>query len=244
MIKIDKNIYHWLNFSTNPIIGPLAFASSTLTYFNKTIYYFSVFFKTFYYNIKQSKNYINFFLNLKNENVSKSFNCSFSENKFEFLVFASLFYLFCSYIFLGSSNISFSNEGIWLLVLSTVVVFANLYYKSKFSQYKSSFEVQIDSITKLLSRNAELVQQIGELEVSLLSAQQSELNNIESFYIFIDNLELNSSNYVELFEIAFNKTFQDHIYYLVSLTLFRENAFFSFELRDLNEEIVEEGFEV
>lgn len=255
MFKTNQNLERWVNFFTNSIIGLLgAFALSILVFINWLIKSFILVVVTAWYRVKYGKAYgnpLNEFIStsLKEYDFVKNFEYSFnfSTNRVEFLFFAALFYLFSIYALLGSSSILFSNEGIWLVVLSVAVVFGNIYYQSHFANQKSNFEIQIDSITKLLSHNAELVEEISKLENSLLFAQIENLSSLEFLFIFIDNLEVQpkdlEESYSNFFEANLNKTFQDHFHYLASLTIFRENLFLSVELKDLNEEIAEEGFE-
>lgn len=154
-----------------------------------------------------------------------------------------------SFFFLGSAEILLSNESLWLIALTAAVLGGNKYYQVVYGSQKNSMEIQISSITKLMNQNAELAEEISNLEVSII-AEQLELAKIfEDLYVVVsanvenfDNDVSVQSSEAQYLEVV-NSVFAEQLKYFVAIYLARESVTSNTILKDLNEEIAFETFE-
>lgn len=154
-----------------------------------------------------------------------------------------------SFFFLGSAVITLSNESLWLVSLTAAVLGGNKYYQVVYGAQKNSFELQIDSISKLMTQNAELAEEISQLEVTMISEQIALAAVLEDLSVIVSDAvnNLDSETSVKVAESQFkevvNLAFSEQFKYLANIYVSRESTVSALALKDLNDEIVNESID-
>lgn len=150
---------------------------------------------------------------------------------------------------MGSAVITLSNESLWLISLTAAVLGGNKYYQVVYGAQKNSLELQIDSITKLITQNAELAEEIAALEVGIIAEQVALAQLLESTFVLVSDAvaSVESEAAVASSELQFkevvNGAFSEQFKYLATVYVSRESVFANVVLKDLNDEIVSETIE-
>lgn len=151
-----------------------------------------------------------------------------------------------SFFFLGSAVITLSNESLWLISLTAAILGGNKTYQVVYGAQKNSLELQIESITKLMTQNAELAEEIAVLELNVINEQVALAELLESISILVSEAAdvVESESSVKNAELQFkeivNNAFSEQFKYLASVYVSRESSVSSIALKDLNDEIAVE----
>lgn len=206
--------------------------------------YFSQFFNfvVFFFNSRYSQ--INsFYLNFLNYlNVNQ-----FTKLTSDVLIFVAFYSFFSVYMFTGSASVAFSNEGLWLSILSLAVIYFFFYLRTLENAGKDAVSLEIENLKKLMLKNSELSSEVVNLEDSAINFQAQVVNILESWFLlvseFVEQMEQNSNVSSSQIETLLDSVFADHLKDLINLTLSRENLTNVILLKDFSEELVSEIFD-
>lgn len=206
------------------------------TYFGQ-FFNFVVFFLNSRYSQVNSF-YINF-LNYLNVNQAVKITS-------DVLIVVAFYSFFSVYMFTGSASVAFSNEGLWLSILSLAVIYFFFYLRTLENAGKDAISLEIENLKKLMLKNSELSSEVVNLEDSTINLQVQVVAILESWFIvvsyFVDQLDQNSTASLQI-EGLLDSVFAEHLKDLINLTLSRENLTNVILLKDFNEELISEIFE-
>lgn len=201
---------------------------------------FSIFF-VFFINSRYSQInsfYLNFltYLNLN----------QFAKATSDILIFVALYSFFSIYFFTGSASVAFSNEGLWLSVLSLAVIYFFFYIRTLDNAGKDAISTEIDALKKLMLKNSELSNEVSVLEDSTITFQMQVIAILELWFAvisnFVEHMDFDSSSANQI-EVLIDSVFMEHLKDLSNLSISRENLNRVISLKDFNEEIISEVFE-
>lgn len=171
----------------------------------------------------------------------------FAKATSDVLLFVALYSFFSIYFFTGSASIAFSNEGLWLSVLTLAVVYFFYYLRTLDNAGKDAISTEIDALKKLMLKNSELANEVSLLEDSTISFQAHVILILEAWFVvissFVEQADSDSSSSSAQIDALVDSVFTDHLKDLSSLSISRENLSKVIALKDFNEEIILEAFE-
>lgn len=258
--SLSSNIlnYFW-DITKNVTLSIYFLADSTILFF---LFFFSylesLVLSFFSRNLPASLNNVStffiFFLNSRYSQVN-SFYLNFLSylnlNQFakatsDVLIFVALYSFFSIYLFTGSASVAFSNEGLWLSVLSLAVIYFFYYLRTLDNAGKDAISIEIDALKKLMLKNSELANEVSSLEDSTITFQMQVITIIEAWFVvisnFVDHMDSDSFSVVQI-EVLVDSVFADHVKDLSNLSISRENLSKVISLKDFNEEVVSEVFD-
>ncbi len=170
----------------------------------------------------------------------------FAKATSDVLIFVALYSFFSIYLFTGSASVAFSNEGLWLSVLSLAVIYFFYYLRTLDNAGKDAISIEIDALKKLMLKNSELANEVSSLEDSTITFQMQVIAIIEAWFVvisnFVDHMDSDSFSVVQI-EVLVDSVFADHVKDLSNLSISRENLNKVISLKDFNEEVVSEVFD-
>ncbi len=255
--NLSSNIlnYFW-DISKNVILS--------IYFLLEIVFFFSTIFLTFLENLTlslfyktnfQPAGFVIFFLNNWHSRIS-SFYLSFlnflnlnllARVTSDVLLAVAFFSFFSVYVFTGSASVAFSNEGLWLSVLTLAVIYFFYYLQTLENAGKDAISLEIENLKKLMLKNSELSNEVVHLEESTITFQLQVVSILEAWFVvisnFVDNEDNNSSFSALQVESLVDGIFVEHLKDLTNLNLSRENLIQVIALKDFSEEIVSEVFD-
>ncbi len=210
-------------------------SNKSLEFFN----YFILFINSRYYKI--SSFYLNFLDYLK---ISQ-----FGKITSDILILISVYSFFSIYFFTGSASIAFSNEGLWLSVLSLAFIFFFYYLQMLDNAGKDSISGEITNLQKLILKNSELMNEVAVLEESLISVQSQSLFILENWYpeisYFVEYLDSSDNTKLadEQLSNLVNSIFKTHLEDLAVTVGQRENFDSMAHLKEFYDEVLSQVYE-
>lgn len=200
------------------------------------------FFSVFSGNYLRGLSFYNSFLEyLKVSQISKMTS--------DVLIFISLYSFFSAYALTGSASVAFSNEGLWLSILTLAVIYFFYYLRTIDTLGHDAITSEIENLKKLILKNSELATSVSDLESQVIVFQEETMSVLEDWYLatsdFIDSLDSETSSKANASQIesVINEVFIDHLRGLAQLSLAREDLIKVINLKDQKEEAISEVFE-
>lgn len=250
ILDISKNLILSIYFLIQVVIFSILFffyyvEFVLLTFFNKSsnfnsvIVYFLSSSNVFFSKI--SDFYLSFLNFLQANELQKTSS--------DVIIFVTFVTFMSSYFITGSASVSFSNEGLWLSILSLAVLYLFCYLSALEKSGQNVIVSEVEALKLLMLKNSTLVSDISELEIQILSFQEKTFEFLLFWFTFFDSIacnfdsddNLNSTVFqtTEVVNKIFNESFNDYI----DVELSREVLNQSISVRDLNEEVISEIFE-
>jgi len=136
----------------------------------------------------------------------------------DILVLVAIFSFFSGYFLSGPAAISFSNEGLWLSILSLIVIYGFYFFENLERNGKDIISTEIEVLKSSMSRSAELAVDISKLEKDFIAFEDNALIFLETWYILMSEIidEMDSSdstNSIVAIESIVNDVFNDYLHY-------------------------------
>lgn len=160
---------------------------------------------------------------------------------FDLVLFFSISLTFFCSIFTAGSSISFSNEGIWLFLLSSAAFYALIYFKNLEELGKDYLSLEIEKLRHGLEQNTLLAIEALELESAYLNFQIASSEVLEASYCLVSEIEENESEFD--LEFILDSEFKLQFQYISAVALQRDTIFELVQFDELTGELLEEVFD-
>lgn len=252
--------YFW-DVSKNVILAIYFFVDALVLFFFFFLSYLENLVFSFLFRARQtsyfadSLSFTAFFLNSRYSQVSSFYlgflnylNIgNFAKMTSDVLILVAFYSFFSVYFFTGYASVAFSNEGLWLSVLSLAVIYFFYYLRSLDAAGKDVISLEIENLKKLMQKNSELSAEVASLEDSSISFQFQVVSILELWFItlsqVVDQLDSNVAFYDAQIDSLIDSVFVEHLKDVSILTLSRENFSKVTALKDYNEELISDLFE-
>lgn len=207
---------------------------NSINVFNSTFEFAIFFLNSRYFQINT------FYLNFLNLNQVTKITS-------DVLIVVAFFSFFSTYLFTGSASVAFSNEGLWLSVLTLAVIYVFYYLRTLENAGKDAISQEIENLKKLMLKNSQLSNEVVSLEDSIINFQIQVVFILEAWFFvlseFVTHQDNDHNSSVLHIENLLDNIFVDYLKDLTNLNLARENLNRVIALKDFNEEIVSEVFD-
>jgi len=160
---------------------------------------------------------------------------------FDLVLFFSTFIVIFTYIFSFNSSVSFSNEGIWLFLLTIASFYAAIYFKNLEELGKDYLTLEIQKLKQGIEQNTLLSIEVFESELHFMNLQLAVSEILEDVYLYISEFEEDFSE--NLLHFFLDEEFKSQLKYISILSFQRDTLFELVQFEDLSVELLEEIFE-